>query len=130
MTFFLTKMLKTPKSYDNDPNGYVKNQLGHSYLVGGIMSFVLFFAIQAISKYFNIHIEPVFINTVVIGIVAILYTIWEAIQLKFYNAKLSDSLEDAAYVIMVSMAFQYGWWLILIPHTLFILSGYFWRKHK
>ncbi len=105
---WLTGLLKSPSSFQGDPWGYLRNQVGHAYLVGGL---------------------PVLLGVPLI-LVLLGYAIWEAVQYLRYNAELYDNLEDIAHVALIGFATHF--WLpeFGIVQALFLGAGFFYRASE
>lgn len=73
-------LLRSPSSFEGDWKGYLRNQLGHSYIVGALPVFVFGFEAMLVTL-------P-------------LYALWEAVQVARYGSQLWDSLEDLAFVLI------------------------------
>ncbi len=109
---FLSRLLKTPSGFLTDPKGYRFNQLGHAYLVGGGLAYLL----------------PPFLGALTLFVILTGYVIWELVQWKWFNAPAWDNFEDTAHVMIVACAVYYQlWWLVAIQ-LMFMHSGYLRRK--
>lgn len=97
-----------PSSFRGDPWGYLRNQLGHAYIVGG--------------------------GGILLGLplwaVMVIYAIWESVQLWLFDSTPDDSLEDMAHVTLIAMAASLGIWWLVVPQLLFVASGFLWRKSE
>lgn len=102
---WLVKLLKSPSSFRHDPNGYLRNQAGHAYIVGGGLSIFL----------------PIWL-------IALGYALWEFTQWQWYRAELDDCLEDMAHVMLIAVAVSLMAPELILVHALFLASGYYWRK--
>jgi hypothetical protein len=94
-------LLKTPSGFEDDWKGYVRNQLGHSYLLGALPVFIF-------------GVEALFITLP-------LYLTWEAIQLHRFEAQEWDSLEDTAFFLLGGLVPLFP--ALVVVQMLFILSG-------
>lgn len=105
---WLLDLLRSPSSFRGDPWGYLRNQVGHAYLVGagGILLGLPLWVVMS-------------------G-----YAFWEMIQLAFYGSTPDDSLEDMAHVTLIAMAASLGIWWLVVPQLLFVASGFLWRKSE
>lgn len=104
---FITSKLKNPSAYLTDPVGYVKNQLGHSLLIGAIPCLLF--------------------GPIAFFITLAWYTVWEVYQWYFYDAEVADCLEDYFFVIASGMAVVASPYLA--PWVLLrLVEGYCFRK--
>jgi hypothetical protein len=103
---WLVKLLRSPSSFRHDPWGYLRNQVGHAYIVGGGLTLIGF---------------PLWL-------IALGYALWEFTQWQYFRAELDDCLEDAAHVLLVAYAVSILSPMLLAIHALFLSAGYFWRK--
>lgn len=100
---------KTPSSFKEDWKKYLKNQLGHAYLIGGL------------SVYIGVPVVIVFL----------LYGLWELLQYVFNDsAEAWDCLEDFCHVTMIAAAVHYVLWVLVAYQLLFLLKGVLWRVNK
>jgi hypothetical protein len=103
---WLVRMFRTPSSFQDDPLGYLRNQAGHAYLVGGLPVLVGF---------------PWWL-------VIFAYAAWEFGQWQFYRAEVNDCLEDIAHVALIATAALYQIPLLIAVHGLWLGAGYYKRK--
>lgn len=102
---WLLDLLKSPSEFKYDPKGYLRNQIGHAYVVGGglaLLGFPLWF---------------IFLG----------YMTWELVQYEWYESKLWDGFEDTAHVMLIAAAAHFFLWQLVACHLLFLMSGYLWR---
>ena len=102
---WLAQLFRSPNAFRDDPKGYLRNQIGHAYIVGGALAFFL----------------PLWL-------IAIGYAAWEFGQWRFYKAEVDDCLEDMAHVMLIACAVIYAVPQLVLVHALFLGAGYFWRK--
>ena len=103
---WLLSLLRSPSSFRDDPWGYLRNQIGHAYIVGGGLTLI----------------------GVPLWLVMLGYAAWEATQLRFYGSTWDDSLEDMAHVTAIAMAAHFSQPALVIPQLLFVASGFMWRR--
>lgn len=104
----ILNLFRSPSAYIDDPIGYLRNQLGHAYIVGFLP--VLLFGWPAIPF-------------VVMG-----YVFWEYLQVCWFGATLSDALEDTGHVALGSVSAVF--FPAIVPHIVLIAAGYQWRKEN
>lgn len=102
---WLIALLKSPSSFKADPWGYLRNQIGHAYVVGGLLALVL----------------PLWL--IFAG-----YAAWEAVQWRFYDAEAWDGFEDTANVMLIACAVHFLIWPLVVVHALFLGAGFLRRK--
>jgi hypothetical protein len=103
---WLVKLLRSPSSFLHDPNGYLRNQVGHAYVVGGGLALVGF---------------PLWV-------IALGYAAWEFTQWQWYRAEIDDCLEDMAHVMLIACAVAFLIPQLVLVHALFLGAGYYKRK--
>lgn len=108
MIAFLIGLLRTPSAFRGDPWRYLRNQIGHAYVVGGGLALlgVPFWLILAI------------------------YAAWEAVQLRAYGAQLWDCLDDASHVALIAFAVSYSLPGLILCHALVLGAGFYMRKDE
>jgi hypothetical protein len=94
-------LLKTPSSFPNDPGGWIRNQIGHAYLIGAL---------------------GYLIGLPVLFIVAA-YAIWEWVQWRRYQAEAWDCFDDLGHVCFGVAIALIGLELAAL-HAIFLASGY------
>lgn len=122
---WLVKLLRSPSSFRHDPNGYLRNQIGHAYIVGGGGVLLLPFAFDLIAWLLPWLVIP---DAFALPIVFAGYALWEFSQWHFYRAEIDDCLEDAGHVMLIAVAANFMIWQLVIVHALFLGAGYYWRK--
>jgi hypothetical protein len=103
---WLIKLFRSPSAFRHDPWGYLRNQIGHAYLVGGGLALLGF---------------PLWV-------IALGYAAWEAGQWQWFRADLDDCLEDLAHVLLIAVAAHSLIWELVVVHALFLGAGFVWRK--
>jgi hypothetical protein len=101
-------LLKSPSAYEKEPEKYLLNQIGHAYLVGFAPVFA--FGWEAIPA------------------IAMVYVFWEFLQFCWFDAKLSDCLEDTGHVL--TGAFVALFPVAAIPHLVLVAAGWQWRREN
>lgn len=101
----LARLLKTPSAFPADPRGYLENQTGHAYIVGGGLAY----------------------TGLPLVVILIGYLLWEAVQWWWYDALLWDCLEDTAHVMIVACAVRYLLPMLVVVQLLFMAAGYLQR---
>jgi hypothetical protein len=102
---WLLNLLRSPSSFRHDPWGYLRNQIGHAYVVGGILGLFL----------------PIWL-------IALGYAIWEFSQWQWFRAELDDCLDDMAHVMLIAVAASMMLPQLILVHALFLGAGFYWRK--
>jgi hypothetical protein len=105
---WLRDLLRSPSDFRRDPWGYLRNQLGHAYLVGA-----------------GLILAGLPLWLVLAG-----YACWEALQFARYGAEPHDGIEDLAHVAAGAAIVATGSWLFLPVHALFLGAGFLWRKSE
>lgn len=116
---FLVRLLKTPSSFEADARGFVQNQTGHSWLVGGVGAWALPFALA------QLGLSAAWTLPVLLAG----YALWEAVQWRWYRAQAWDCFDDTAYVMIAACAVHYGLWWLVIVQMLFLRAGYLRRQN-
>jgi hypothetical protein len=88
-----------------DPQGYLRNQIGHAYVVGGGLALIL----------------PLW--SILLG-----YAVWEAVQWRYFGSEPWDGLEDAAHVMLIACAVGLLIPQLVIVHALFLGAGFLRRR--
>lgn len=101
-------LLRSPSAYEKEPGKYLLNQIGHAYVVGFLPVFAL--------------------GWQTIPFIAMVYIFWEFIQLCWFNARLSDCLEDLGHVLMGAFVAIYA--AVAIPHLILVAAGWQWRREN
>lgn len=104
---WIVALLKSPSSFRGDPWGYLRNQVGHAYIVGGVLALFL----------------PLWL--ILSG-----YALWEWVQWRFYGSKAWDGFEDTAHVMLVAATVHFRQPEFLLVHALFLGAGYLRRKDE
>lgn len=107
MVKFLLSLLRSPSGFRFDPWGYLRNQTGHAYIVGGGLSFFI----------------PVWA-------VIIIYGAWETIQMIWFKSELWDSLDDMVHVMLIAIAVSSGMYILVPVQIMLMWSGYLQRKQQ
>lgn len=102
---WLIDLLETPSSFRGRPWAYLRNQIGHAYVVGGLLALVL----------------PLWL--ILAG-----YAVWEAVQWRFHDAEPWDGFEDTGHVMLIACAVHFLIWPLVGVHALFLGAGYLRRK--
>lgn len=97
-------MLRSPSSFPKDPWGYLLNQLGHGYIVGGLP--VLVFGPEALAW------------------ILLAYATWEVLQFFVYDGTLSDGVEDFTNVAVIGCASVMGLPILFAIHAMYLLVGW------
>ncbi len=100
----MIRLLTRPSSFVGNPAGHALNQIGHAALGIAFVSFG----------------GPLWLW-------AAGYLAWEAVQLGFFGASVSDSLEDAGFAIGGALCAVFGW-PVAVPLGFFLASGIAARK--
>ncbi|PZQ99214.1 MAG: hypothetical protein DI533_00460 [Cereibacter sphaeroides] len=103
---WLVDLLKSPSSFQSDPWGYVRNQMGHAYIVGGGLALL------------GVPLWLIFAG----------YLAWEATQYFAFRAELWDNFDDIAHVMLIAVAAQFRIPELLLCHALFVAAGFFCRR--
>lgn len=105
---FLLNLLRTPSAFRGDPKRYLRNQIGHAYVVGGGLALlgVPFWLIMA------------------------LYALWECVQWYAYGAEVWDCLDDASHVALIAFAASYGLPGLIFCHALVLGAGFYMRRSE
>lgn len=106
MNWLLT-LFRTPSGFPDDPWGYLRNQIGHAYIVGGVGALFL----------------PLWM-------IAILYAAWEFAQYEWFYGEAWDGVEDMGHVMFVACIVSYLTPAFLAVHALFLISGFLRRKQR
>lgn len=101
---WLIKLWTSPSAFKGDPRGYVLNQLGHGYIIGGIPALLW---------------GPAVLLPLIIAYVVIV----ELPQAMLWGGSVGDGLEDTGHVATVAVAVAYGVWPALLAHLLFVIAG-------
>lgn len=101
---WLWKLWTEPSAFKGDARGYVLNQLGHGYIIGGIPALL-------------------WGSAAVLPVVVAYLVIVEVPQAVLWDGAIGDGIEDAAHVATVAVAVAYGVWPALAAHALFIAAG-------
>lgn len=101
---WLWKLWTSPSAFKGDARGYVLNQLGHGYLIGGIPAWLW---------------GPAALLPLLVAYLVIV----ELPQFLWWGGSAEDGFEDTAHVATVAVAVAYGVWPALIAHLLFVISG-------
>lgn len=101
---WLYRLWTSPSAFKADARGYVLNQLGHGYVIGGIPA-------------------AIWGPAAVLPLIAAYVVIVELPQRLFWGGSTADGFEDAAHVATVAIAVAWGVWPALAAHLLFVISG-------
>lgn len=104
MLNWLLKLWTSPSAFKGDARGYLLNQLGHGYLIGGLPA--AFWGPPAL-----------------LPLLALYLAIVELPQVLWWGGTLADGFEDTAHVATVAVAVAYGVWPALAAHLLFVAAG-------
>ena len=108
---WLLKLWTAPSAFKGDARGYVLNQLGHGYIIGGIPAALW---------------GPV----AILPLIVLYLVIVELPQAVLWGGSVGDGVEDTAHVATVGVAVAYGVWPALGAHMLFIIAGAIARSRK
>lgn len=101
---WILKLWMTPSAFKGDARGYLINQLGHGYLIGGIPA-------------------ALWGPPALLPLLAAYLAIVELPQLLLWGGSAADGCEDSAHVATVAVAIAYGVWPALAAHLLFVAAG-------
>lgn len=97
----IADFLRSPSSFFDDPTGFARNQAGHAGI--GMI------AVWALGPWS-------------LGLVAVLYAAWEAIQWRRYGGDDWDCAQDWAFVVTGALVPSQP--LLLLPLAGWLLAGY------
>lgn len=102
---WLFDLLRTPSAFEDAPRKYLRNQMAHGYLIGGLAALLL---------------GPL--------VVIVAYALWEVVQIRLFRGRVWDGLEDLAFVSCIALAVLTWNPLFAVIHTLFLAAGYARRR--
>lgn len=105
---WLIYLWTTPSAFVGDWRGYLLNQMGHAYGIGGATTFLFPWLFP-----WNVAAYAILV---------------ELMQRVFWGAETWDCLEDLGHVSLVACAAFYGIWPLLIVHACFVAAGVGWRR--
>lgn len=108
---WLWKLWTEPSAFKGDARGYVLNQIGHGYIIGGIPA-------------------ALWGPPVLLPLFAAYLLVVELPQAVLWQGSVADGFEDAAHVATVAVAIAYGVWPALLAHLLFVTAGALTRSRK
>lgn len=103
---WLLDLLRKPSAFRADPWGHVENQLGHAYLVGGLVTWFLL---------------PWWV-------VLIAFAVWEIAQVALFDAEPDDSFEDFGHVACGALAAGFHNPTFLLVQLAFLAAGFLFRR--
>lgn len=120
MTWILD-LYRSPSAFRTDPMGYLRNQTGHAYLVGGVLTLLLTWICTLIPW------VPTWFG---LAVVLVGYITWEAGQFYAWKADPDDCLEDIGHVAIIALAVFTGVYVLALVQAAFMASGYLWRRRE
>jgi hypothetical protein len=100
---FLRNLALTPSAFDDDPCGFLRNQIGHGWLIGGLPVLIW---------------GPLALVVTIPG-----YAIFEVWQWRARDGEFWDCVEDFAHFVTVGLAIAFAP-VVLVSSAAFLLSGY------
>lgn len=103
MIAWLLHLWTTPSAFADDWRGYLLNQLGHGYLIGGLPVLIW-------PEVFPWHLAAYAIAV-------------EWVQHRYRGAAAWDCLDDLAHVALVASAAALATWWLLVPNAIRLAAG-------